>query len=85
MFYLDLIVATEAIELVEQLKHGPLHLPISRLLPPKSLRADRVQFVDEDDRPSLARNEDNTGQRAPSTSSYEKNLCDHLAHPFVHQ
>lgn len=51
--YLDLIVAAEAVKLVEQLKHSPLHLPVPRLFPPEPLRSDRVQLVDENDRPAL--------------------------------
>lgn len=51
--HLDLVVAAEPVKLIEQLKHGPLHLPVSRLLSSKPLRPDRIQFVDEDDRTTL--------------------------------
>lgn len=51
--HLDLVVAAEAVKLVEQFKHGPLHLPVPRLLSSEPLCADRVQLVDEDDSPAL--------------------------------
>lgn len=51
--YLDLVVAAEAVKLIQQLQHRPLYLPVPRLLTPESFRSDRVQLVDEDDRPAL--------------------------------
>lgn len=51
--YLDLVVAAETIELIEQFKHRPLHLPVSRLLPSESLGSNRIQLVDEDNRTAL--------------------------------
>ena len=52
---LDLFVAAEAVKLVQKFEHGPLHLPVPRLLPSESLRADRVQLIDEDDSPALSK------------------------------
>ena len=43
---LDSVVRAEAIELVEQLEHGPLDLAIARLLAVEALGADRVELVD---------------------------------------
>lgn len=48
-FYLDLHVGLEAIKLVQQLQHGPLHLSVSSLLAVKALGSDGVQLIDEDD------------------------------------
>jgi hypothetical protein len=46
---LDALIATEPIQLVEQLKHSSLHLAIAALLRVEPLRADGVELVDEDD------------------------------------
>jgi hypothetical protein len=47
--YLDPLVASEPIELIQQFQHGPLNLSISRLVRVESLRSDGVELVDEDD------------------------------------
>ena len=47
--HLDLVRGVEPVELVEQLEHGPLHLAIAILAGIESLRADRIQLIDEDD------------------------------------
>ena len=51
--YLNLVVAAEAVKLIQQLEHRPLHLPVPRLLPAEPLRSDGVQLVNEYDRPAL--------------------------------
>lgn len=51
--YLDLVVAAEAVKLIQQLQHRSLYLPVPRLLPPEPLRSDGVQLINEDDRPAL--------------------------------
>jgi hypothetical protein len=38
----------EPVELIEQLQHSPLHLPVARLLAVKPLRPNRVQLIDKD-------------------------------------
>ena len=43
--YLDLAVGAEAVELVEQLQHGPLHLPVSLLLTGKPLHSHGERFI----------------------------------------
>ena len=43
---LDPVVRAEAVELVEQLEHGPLDLAIARLLAVEALGANRVELVD---------------------------------------
>ncbi|CAN8007616.1 unnamed protein product, partial [Ixodes pacificus] len=45
----DVSAGAEPIQLVEQLEHGPLDFAVSCLLRVEALRADGVQFVDEDD------------------------------------
>mmetsp|Transcript_16790 Transcript_16790/g.40142 ORF Transcript_16790/g.40142 Transcript_16790/m.40142 type:complete len:433 (-) Transcript_16790:29-1327(-) len=47
---LDHVVRTKTVQLTQQFEHGALHLPVAALIPPESLRADRVQLVDEYDR-----------------------------------
>ena len=46
---LDSLVAAETVELVQELKHRPLHLTVTALLRIEPLGADSVQLVDEDD------------------------------------
>ena len=50
---LDVVNTAEPVQLVEKLQHGPLHLPVSRLLTVEPLRPNGVQLVDEDDRGRL--------------------------------
>lgn len=46
---LDAIIGGETIQLVEELQHSSLHLPVAGLLRVKTLCADGIQLVDEDD------------------------------------
>ena len=50
---LDPVVRREAVHLVEQLQHRPLHLPVPGLFRVEALGAHRVELVDEDDRRRL--------------------------------
>mmetsp|Transcript_6297 Transcript_6297/g.18868 ORF Transcript_6297/g.18868 Transcript_6297/m.18868 type:complete len:332 (+) Transcript_6297:939-1934(+) len=50
---LDVHRAREAVELVEQLKHGALHLAVAVGVRVKTFRANRVDLVDENDRRGL--------------------------------
>mmetsp|Transcript_38171 Transcript_38171/g.107902 ORF Transcript_38171/g.107902 Transcript_38171/m.107902 type:complete len:380 (+) Transcript_38171:280-1419(+) len=47
--HLDVLGRLEAVELVEQLEHGPLHLGVAALLALHPAGADRVDLVHEDD------------------------------------
>lgn len=47
--YLNSLIATESIKLVEQLQHRPLHLPVTTLLGIESFCANCIQLVDEYD------------------------------------
>lgn len=44
----DAVVRGEAVELVEQFQHGPLHLSVPALFAVKPFGADGVELVDED-------------------------------------
>lgn len=44
---LDIGVAREAIQLIEELKHGPLHFPVSALVTVKPLGANGIDLVNE--------------------------------------
>ena len=41
------LMLSATVQLVQQLQHGPLNLPVSRLLDVEPLGADSIQFVDE--------------------------------------
>jgi hypothetical protein len=46
---LDTVIGRETIQLVEKLQHSSLYFSVTRLLRVESLRADCVQFINEDD------------------------------------
>lgn len=46
---LDHIIGSKSIQLTQQLKHGTLHLSVTRLIPPESLRTNGIQLVNEYD------------------------------------
>ncbi len=43
----------EPVQLIEQLQHCPLHLPVARLLAVEPLRTNRIQLIDKDNRRRL--------------------------------
>lgn len=47
--HLDVLGGLKAIQLVEELQHGPLHLTVSTRASLQPGRADRVDLVHEDD------------------------------------
>lgn len=48
--HLHAVVRGETVQLIEELQHGSLHLTVTGLLRVKTLGADGIQLVDEDDR-----------------------------------
>ncbi len=46
---LDAVVGREAVQLVEEFEHGPLHFAVAALLGVEAFGADGVELVDEDD------------------------------------
>ena len=47
---LDVLLGLEAVELIEQLEHRPLHLAVATRAALETRRADRVDLVHKDDR-----------------------------------
>jgi hypothetical protein len=51
--YLNAVVAAEAVQLVQKLKHSSLHLTISSLVRVETLGTNRIQLINEDNRGGL--------------------------------